>query len=124
LFAGSFLDSKYNTQLDILNIELRPDAQNLLHRARQVAVAVLLDNFIQASAQIEDEEKVGALSQQREMARVPHPLDPVMERLSQDYIDDEDLSRRIRDLFEVGRPAAVGPGPAREGSREAGYFGE
>jgi hypothetical protein len=77
-----------------------------------VAVAVLLDNFIQASAQIEDEEKVGALSQQREMARVPHPLDPIMEHLSQDYIDDEDLSRRIRDLFKVGCPAAVGPIPA------------
>ena len=66
-----------------------------------MAVAVLLDNFIQASAHIEDEEKEDAMRKQREAAWVSHPLDPVMEQLSRDYVDDEDLSRRIQDLFVV-----------------------
>ncbi len=28
-------------------------------------------------------------------------LDPLLESLARDYIDDNDLSRRLRDLFEV-----------------------
>ena len=48
------------------------------------------------------------MRKQREAARVSHPLDPVMEQLSRDYVDDEDLSRRIQDLFKVNCPPAAG----------------
>ena len=64
-------------------------------------MAVLLDNFIQASAQIEDEERETAHREQKEAARVSQPLDPLLERLSRDYVDDEDLSRRLVELFQV-----------------------
>ena len=62
---------------------------------------MLLDNFIQASAQIEDEERDGALCRQREEARVLRPLDPLLERLSRDYASDEDLAQRLLKLFQV-----------------------
>lgn len=80
-----------------------------LHWTRQVAVAVLLDNFIQASARIEEEEQREAARQHKEAARVNYPLDPLLEQLSRDYTDDADLSSRLLDLFKVlpSRPLAA-----------------
>ena len=36
--------------------------------------------------------------------QVTNPLDPLLLRLSEDFIDDEDLSRRLKRLFKVTQP--------------------
>ncbi len=67
----------------------------------QVAVAVLLDNFIQASAKIEQDDQDNSIRQQKAASRMRYPLDPLLEKLSKDYLDDADLSIRLLDLFKV-----------------------
>jgi hypothetical protein len=67
----------------------------------QVAVAVLLDNFIQASAKIEQDDQDDSIRQQRAASRMRYPLDPLLEKLSKDFSDDADLSVRLLHLFKV-----------------------
>lgn len=62
---------------------------------------MLLDNFIQASASIEEEEQRESARKRKEAARISFPLDPLLERLADEYTDDADLSTRLQDLFTV-----------------------
>ena len=71
------------------------------HPPRQVSQAVLLDNFVQATARIEGAERGEALQRQRLERRLENPLDPLLERLVRDHVDDGDLSARIRAVFKV-----------------------
>ncbi len=64
-------------------------------------MAVLLDNFIQASAKIEQDDQDDSIRQQKAASRMRYPLDPLLEKLSKDYADDADLSARLLDLFKV-----------------------
>jgi hypothetical protein len=66
-----------------------------------VAVAVLLDNFIQASAKIEQDDHEDSIRLQKAASRMRYPLDPLLEKLSKEYSDDADLSVRLLDLFKV-----------------------
>ena len=72
-------------------------------------MAVLLDNFIQASAKIEQDDQDDSIRQQKAASRMRYPLDPLLEKLSKDYSDDADLSVRLLDLFKVhsSRPCDV-----------------
>ena len=63
--------------------------------------AVLLDNFVQATARIEGAERGEARQRQRLERRLENPLDPLLERLVRDHVDDSDLSARIRAVFKV-----------------------
>ena len=62
---------------------------------------MLLDNFIQASAKIEQDAQENSIRQQKTASRMRYPLDPLLEKLSIDYSDDADLSTRLLDLFKV-----------------------
>ena len=70
----------------------------------QVSVAVLLDNFVTCSHQIDSEieeerrrtDSAGAL---RGLER--SPLEPLVIRLTKGFADGEDLSARLRSLFKV-----------------------
>ena len=64
--------------------------------------AVLLDNFVQATARIEERDRVEARRRRRMERRLENPLDPLLERLARDHVDDGDLSGRIREVFMVG----------------------
>ena len=43
-------------------------------------------------------------------AQAKNPLEPLLYRLTRDFVDDHDLTARIRDLFRV-RPNCQSTGP-------------
>jgi hypothetical protein len=67
----------------------------------QVSQAVLLDNFVQATARIEDRDRLERLRLRRLATRLENPLDPLLEQLARDHVDDADLSARIAMIFQV-----------------------
>ncbi len=67
----------------------------------QVTVAILLQSFVTVSARMEREDERLAQEARKCIERRDSPLDPLFERLSRKYIGDEDLSLRIRALFQV-----------------------
>jgi hypothetical protein len=85
----------------------------------QVSQAVLLDNFVQATARIEGAERGEARQRQRLERRLENPLDPLLERLVRDHVDDCDLSARIHAVFRVcvNKDNEEGEGGNKEASR-------
>jgi hypothetical protein len=66
----------------------------------QVSIAVLLDNFHSASKRMKVNKAMEALRLiQRD--KLTNPLDPLLLRLSKDFTDEADLTRRIQELFKV-----------------------
>ena len=62
-----------------------------------MSVAVLIDNFILSSKKTENLERKEALNARKNV----YVLDPLLANLTQEYVDDADLSDRLRRLFEV-----------------------
>lgn len=71
----------------------------------QVSIAVLLENFHAASKAMLRTK--ADLEKKRRSSLLANPLGPLLLRLSQDFVDEADLTRRIRQLFKVG-PTASG----------------
>ena len=67
----------------------------------QVSVAVLLDNFVAATARIENEEKLGKVKERKKLNHFKSPLEPLIAKLANGYTDDLDLSSQLKSLFEV-----------------------
>ena len=67
----------------------------------QVSIAVLLDNFHCASKKMKVDKTMETLRQIQRQKQLTNPLDPLLLRLSKDFTDEADLSRRIRELFKV-----------------------
>ncbi len=87
----------------------------------QVSFTVLLDNYIDASAQIAAEEQLERAELAGEGGQVRGPLQPLLMRLACEFTDDQDLSDRLLKLYQVraaaqegGRRVGMGEG-AREG---------
>mmetsp|Transcript_52361 Transcript_52361/g.109235 ORF Transcript_52361/g.109235 Transcript_52361/m.109235 type:complete len:514 (-) Transcript_52361:54-1595(-) len=66
----------------------------------QVSVAVLLDKFITATADMEAEER-GKEVDELKRKEPSNTLDPLLQALTRDYIDEDDLSNRLKTLFRV-----------------------
>ena len=64
-------------------------------------MAVLLDNFVSASAKIEDDEKRRVLEEKRRRQQTRNPLEPLLKKLAKEYVDDADLSDKLRCLYQV-----------------------
>ncbi len=64
-------------------------------------MAVLLDNFVTASLKMQDEERQRALNETKGRRKISCTLDPLLERLARDFVDDADLSARLHSLFRV-----------------------
>ena len=62
-----------------------------------MSVAVLIDNFIISSKKSEIAERKEALNARKMI----HILDPLMSSLTQHYVDDADLSDRLKLLFQA-----------------------
>jgi hypothetical protein len=67
----------------------------------QVSIAVLLDNFLTASESMKAEEYKRTIREKQMAKHIKNPLDPLILRLSKDYISDADLSTRLDELFKV-----------------------
>mmetsp|Transcript_52972 Transcript_52972/g.139581 ORF Transcript_52972/g.139581 Transcript_52972/m.139581 type:complete len:651 (-) Transcript_52972:1867-3819(-) len=66
----------------------------------QVSVAVLLDNFINASHRIDEETRIPVLEGFQARNEDKSPLAPLIERLARNYHGKEDLSKRLGTLFK------------------------
>jgi hypothetical protein len=64
-------------------------------------VAVLLDNFVSASAHIDAQELRRSKEEKRRRQETRNPLEPLLRSLAHEYSDDTDLSVRLRRLFQV-----------------------
>jgi hypothetical protein len=71
-----------------------------------VSVAVLLDNFVSASAKMEEEERQLQILRARDNKTVSLTLDPLLARLARDFVDNADLSSILMALFRV--PSSTG----------------
>ena len=64
-------------------------------------MAVLLDNFVSASAHIDALEHRRFQEEKRRRQETRNPLEPLLRRLAREYVDDADLSDRLSRLFQV-----------------------
>jgi hypothetical protein len=80
-----------------------------------VSVAVLLDNFVSASSLIEEEENKARLEEKRRRLLVKNPLEPLLKKIAKEFVDDTDLTVKLRHLFKVGGQAL--PSRRSHGSR-------
>ncbi len=64
-------------------------------------MAVLLDNFIGASTQMEIDEKLAHAEQKQREQQMKNPLEPLLLKLAREFSDNQDLSDRLQCLYEV-----------------------
>jgi hypothetical protein len=72
-------------------------------------VAVLLNSFVISSDSAERAERSDALAARK----VPYTLDPLLASLTRAFVDDADLSDRLRRLFQVPPLVRVAAGGHR-----------
>ncbi len=66
-----------------------------------MTVAVLLDSFVTASLRMLEEERQQQLADSKTRKTISSTLDPLLERLARDFVDNADLSSRLQNLFKV-----------------------
>ena len=62
---------------------------------------MLLENFLEASNEMEAEEKHQHIKQLAREQQVKNPLEPLLLKLTKDFSDDQDLSDRLQRLYQV-----------------------
>jgi hypothetical protein len=72
-----------------------------------VSQAILLDQFMAVSSNSIAEEEAERRRKWRSEELIHNTLDPLMKKLSEDYIDDVDLSHRLQDLFKASRAVSL-----------------
>ena len=65
-----------------------------------LTMVVLLDNFIRASAAVLHDEEEKAFSK-KNTEGLYSPMAPLLRMLVEDFIDEQDLSERLKNLFGV-----------------------
>ena len=69
----------------------------------QVSVAVLLDNFVTVSMRMENEDQKKASMERKAASQFQNPLEPLIAKLANEYTSNENLSAKIKALFQVCR---------------------
>ncbi len=64
-------------------------------------MAVLLDNFVTASSMIEEEENQRILEEKRRRHLAKNPLEPLLQKIAKEFLDDSDLSNKLSHLYKV-----------------------
>ena len=67
----------------------------------QICVAVLLESFVSTRRQREEERNAMQVEEKVAKGIIRHPFDPLLEGLAREYTDEADLSRRLKELFQV-----------------------
>ncbi len=62
---------------------------------------MLLDNFVSASSAIEEEEAQILLENKKLRKLVKNPLEPLLKKIAREFIDDSDLTIKLRHLYQV-----------------------
>jgi hypothetical protein len=71
---------------------------------------VLLDNFVSASSAIEEEEAQILLENKKLRKMVRNPLEPLLKKIAREFIDDSDLTIKLRHLYKVCLPRPLSTG--------------
>jgi hypothetical protein len=79
-----------------------------------ITLAILVNNFVIISTDVEKEESERAYREKKSRAMITYPLDPLVEYLTKQYVDDVDLTDRLQRLFKA-RGVARGTPPSRGG---------
>ena len=64
-------------------------------------MAVLLDNFLAASNEMKNRERARLIEEGKSHKHLRNPLDPLLLKLSKEYVSEADLSEILQDLFKV-----------------------
>ena len=64
-------------------------------------MAVLLDNFIGASTQMELEERLRLTELKAREQQMRNPLESLLMKIAKEFSDSEDLSERLQKLYQV-----------------------
>ena len=64
-------------------------------------MAVLLDNFVNASAKDEAKAEMQRIEEAKNYKEIRNPLEPLLIRLIKGYVDDADLTRRLGTLYHI-----------------------
>ena len=62
---------------------------------------MLLENFLEASNEMEAEEERERIRRAEREQQVKNPLEPLLLKLTKDFSDDQDLSDRLQRLYQV-----------------------
>ena len=78
-----------------------PNTAVLSPHPSQVSLAVLLENFLEASNELEAREERERIVRAEREQQVKNPLEPLLLKLTKEFSDDQDLSDRLQRLYEV-----------------------
>ena len=78
-----------------------PNPAALSPHPSQVSLAVLLENFLEASNELEAREERERIVRAEREQQVKNPLEPLLLKLTKEFSDDQDLSDRLQRLYEV-----------------------
>jgi hypothetical protein len=59
------------------------------------------DNFVSHTMRAEDEANLERIREQKSKSDVTHPLEPLVMSLIKGYVDNQDLSEKIKALYQV-----------------------
>lgn len=74
----------------------------------QVSVAVLLDNFVSYTMKEEELAKIQKQQEGKNKCDNANPLEPLLQKLMKGFVDDSDLTEKIKNLFLVCTGQEVG----------------
>jgi hypothetical protein len=62
---------------------------------------VAQDNFVSYTMQAAEQANLDRIAQQKSRLEIPTPLEPLLVGLIKGFVDDADLTRKLRDLYKV-----------------------
>ena len=65
----------------------------------QITVVVLLDSFMKASAAMELEDENHKIARNKDESS--GPLDPLLKKICEEFVDDQDLTDKLQKLFKA-----------------------
>ncbi len=59
------------------------------------------DNFVSYTMQAAEQANLDRIAEQKSRSEIPTPLEPLLVGLVKGFVDDSDLTRKLRDLYKV-----------------------
>ena len=60
------------------------------------------DNFVSHTMKAEEQANLQRIMERKSKSDVTHPLEPLIMSLIKGYVDDHDISEKIKELYRVG----------------------
>ena len=66
------------------------------------------DNFVSYTMQAAEQANLDRIAEQKSRSEIPTPLEPLLVGLVKGFVDEADLTRKLRDLYKVTHAACSG----------------